>query len=232
MASRVPGRESSRRAGVLLAAVGCALLGCGAVEVLAPVADGAASDADTDADTDTDADGDTDSDSDTDVDTDADCPEFVDGACGYGMSSAGSCLSAESIGREFVQVALGIHDKTLTGATDTHTGCDGAGPDQFFRLFILAGEVLDVTVTVDTPGAFVPTLALYHADDPCTAGTCNAEVYCDDNPGAASSASINSFTATSQSWYTFKVDSQGAVSGPGDYTLTVSLACLDYDCDC
>ena len=72
MGRREPTDVRYRAASTLaVVALWIAAAGCGSVEVLAPVADGAASDADGDGDTDTDADGDSDG--------DGDCSEYPAG---------------------------------------------------------------------------------------------------------------------------------------------------------
>jgi len=214
------------------------LTGCSAVEVLGPIDpdsadDGSDSDTDGDADSDTDGDADSDTDSDVDTETYSDCDEMPPEACDIVLGAGETCSGPATIGRVMLADQANIYDNSLTGAADDDQACAGLGPDQFYRLYIKAGETLTMTVTADTPGSFAPTLAVFKTPDPCVGQGCPAPVACDENGDGDGTASISGWTSTTSGWHVLKVDSKAPLSGSGDYDVGVSLACLSpYDCDC
>ncbi|MBW2278496.1 MAG: hypothetical protein JRF63_13465 [Deltaproteobacteria bacterium] len=201
---------------------------CTAVEVLGPL-DGESSDSDADSD----SDGDSDTDSDGDTDTFYDCDEMPPEACNIDMGVGETCSGPATIGRAIVPVGANILDKSLTGAIDDDQICDGLGPDQFYRLYIKAGETLNLSVTTDTPGTFDPVLALFKTPDPCVGSGCPAAVVCDENTDGGDTASIDGWTSTTSGWHVIKIDAREALTGSGEYDVFVSLDCLSvFDCDC
>ncbi len=209
----------------------CWLVSCSIVEVLAPLDGENSGDSDSDSDTDTDTDAD--ADTDTDTEPDPSCPEMPDDACdNISVVGGVSCESPAYIARSTVATGLGMQD-TLVGAFDNDQACSGNGGDQFYKLYILAGETLTVFHTVNTPGAYVPVVAVFKTSDPCVATGCNKLVSCDENLDGDETASINGYTSTSSSWHIIKIDSLEDLTGVGDHSINVVLQCISpIDCDC
>ncbi len=217
----------------LCLAVLCWLASCSVVEVLAPLDGENSGDSDSDSDTDSDSDADSDTDTDSDTEPDPSCPEMPDDACdNISLVGGSNCESPAYIGRSTVAFGLGMQD-TLSGAMDNDQACSGDGPDQFYKLYILAGETLTIFHTANTPGAYVPVVAVFKTSDPCLATGCNQLVCCDENLDEDDTASISGYTSTSSSWHIIKIDSREDLTGVGDHSINVALQCLSpNDCDC
>jgi hypothetical protein len=154
-------------------------------------------------------------------------------ACDIEIGVGETCSYPAIIGRVTVPIETNILDKSLTSAIDDDQACEGSGPDQFYRLYIKAGETLHVSVTTDTPGAFDPVIAVFKTPDPCVGSGCPAAVACDANADGGDTASIASWTSTTSGWHVIKIDSREPLAGSGDYDINLSLDCLSpYDCDC
>jgi hypothetical protein len=189
------------------------------------------SDTDSDSDSDTDSDSDSDTDSDSDSDTDADSDSDTDTTVCQVPSEANSdgnidnpedCANAKIIRRN--------GSSSLTtgeyGGNDGLYDYDGddsscaSGSDNYFRIFLLAGETLiatKISCAWDDSNSDC-FFALYKSNTPCTGVTCDTMISCTDM-----GTSID-HTATTDGWYHIVVDSDDSISTPSnDYSFSYSI---------
>ncbi len=117
---------------------------------------------------------------------------------------------------------------------DINLSCaDTGGPDQgddFYRVFMLEGETLDATATLNS--SMDGVLALFSSNTSCTGTTCDTDEMCIDDY-IFWDESFTGFVAPHSGWYTIVVDTK---NDPGsaydDYTLDITLHCSQADCNC
>jgi hypothetical protein len=116
--------------------------------------------------------------------------------------------------------------------------CDATGPDHVYRVFVRAGETLEVDLYPGFPcfgsGDYQGVLMLYFTPgcaDPA-ASTCpyGTQTLCDDWHFYVE----KKLQATEDGWYTIVVDGNDRFSSEdaGDYSLKVKLTCNAGDCEC
>jgi hypothetical protein len=158
--------------------------------------------------------------------------------CDTGTQNRDRCTGARIIGRRTASGSSGyrISDDTCYASDrfDDSTSCWDAGADHAYRIFMRAGERIDVSLEVDwaCPAydtySWRATLKIF-ANTGCTDALCANKVYCEDNIGSSHSTS---YTATADSWYVIVVDGSSAFDDEEDYVLTVRLTCAVAGCEC
>ncbi len=206
---------------VVAASVGAAVIGCMSTSIV-----GMDSRAGADAGGDADADGDADSDADADSDTGAIPAE----ACADDHTAdRETCDSAWIIGR--AAVIDDIAGETYGSGGDIACGSgEGTGLDQFYRIFLLAGETLDVTMT-DPNWEIDPVLALYRSATAGSGTGCDTVLECVDD--VTSGAESFAYTADASGWYAIVADSNNSYPDLAydSYALRVSIDCSG-SCGC
>lgn len=160
--------------------------------------------------------------------------------CQDGPSSGSGCAQARIIGRLSAGSTAGYvkTDNTCSATNQSSaygTGCDDAGRDHSYRIFMRAGESINVTLTQGTKcagaTAFNRVFKIY-AGTGCSDTGCGTKKFC-YSPGAGTyNKGLN---VTEDGWYHLVVDGvQGTGGGDdsGSYTLTVKLACKTPGCEC
>jgi hypothetical protein len=159
------------------------------------------------------------------------------GCAGDSGPSGEKCGEAKVIGRK--EAASGYAFKGDTwddwnnddlGSWDTD--CWDANSDNFFRIYLLAGEKLTVTLT-PLEWAFDSMLKLYQGTK------CDADedllLGCFDQGWDGEPDTIDAYSAQADGWHTIVVDGRSAFDEDGDfgeYTLSVKLVCSQPDCCC
>ncbi len=109
--------------------------------------------------------------------------------------------------------------------------CWDANEDNFFRLYLLAGERLDATLT-PADSMFDSMMKIYRGTG-CKAGGDPYECFNSGSDGDPDV--IQDWLAPVDGWITLVVDGRSAFDDEGDwgpYTLQVTLTCLRPDCCC
>lgn len=109
--------------------------------------------------------------------------------------------------------------------------CWDANEDNFFRLYVLAGDRLDATLTPKDP-MFDSMMKIYRGIT-CKAGGDPYECFNSGSDGKPDV--IQGWTAPADGWITLVVDGRSAFDEEGDwgpYSLQVTLTCLRPDCCC
>ncbi len=153
---------------------------------------------------------------------------------------AEDCGSAKIIGRTDALAGYTYNGDT-TGAGDDDnlpsglgTDCYDAKYDNFFRIYLLSGERMDVTLDpIDYD--FDAMLKLYTGTD-CDGGSNGYSDLVDCYQSAYDGGTESfSYTATQDGWLTIVVDGRFAFSDDydyGEYTLDVSITCNHANCCC
>ena len=151
--------------------------------------------------------------------------------------NAKTCATARTLGRTPVAVGLiVIGDTTGQGDDDNLPSnatpeCFDAQEDQMYRVYLRAGDRLNVTAT-PLPSTYTMSLKLYRGSA-CASNWKSDLITCQwGGDGDAKSAA---YTATSAGWVTIVVDGASAFSEDedwGPYDLAVKLTCVDEACCC
>lgn len=164
---------------------------------------------------------------------DAGCPPPVE-SCTNGSQSRSGCSGARVIGRTVAGTSSGfsISDDTCYASDDFDDSgsCYDAGADHSYRIYMRAGESMDVYVYADwgcVETWWDLTLKIYQ-NSGCSDTSCTTRAYCDDYI----SSHTEHFTAPHDGWYIIVVDGSTAFDDEGDYDLEVTLACLVAGCEC
>jgi len=123
----------------------------------------------------------------------------------------------------------------LYRAQNTDQRCANSdGEDHFYRIFMLAGETLTVSMDVDSFDGFDPVLVLFRSDTACIGSGCETESVCADEWAAGTDEDFTRYTAPQDGWYIIKADAYDRVDSDenGDYTLDIDLNCLSPGCGC
>ena len=150
---------------------------------------------------------------------------------------AKKCDRAQTIGRlDATQTAFLSGDTTGDGDDDNlttnRTACWDAKYDNFYRIYLKAGDAIHVVLD-PTTASFDSMLKLYRGTD-CQANGTDDLVDC-YNPGSDGQDDTFDWTAGADGWVTLVVDGRSAFSDEGDwgsYVLRVTLACADDGCCC
>jgi hypothetical protein len=176
------------------------------------------------------ADADVDGDADADSDADSDTSAIPEAACADDRTGdRATCATAWIVGR--AGAIADIAGETYGAGDDGACGSgEGEGLDQFYRIYLLAGETLDATMT-DPDWKIDPVLALYAPAAAGTAASCEAVLECAD--AVVYGSESFSHTADVTGWYTIAADSnEDAPDLAYDaYTLRLSVDCTG-DCGC
>lgn len=153
-------------------------------------------------------------------------------ACSTGSQSRDRCSNARIIGRSTAKTSTGykISDDTCSASDriDTNNGCWDAGNDHAYRIYLRAGEAVNVNLSVGTScvdSSWNAMLAIYYSDASCPE---SQRKWCDDYFSGSTT-----YTALLDGWYYIIVDGSTAFDDEGDYTLTVKLQnCTTAGCNC
>jgi len=158
--------------------------------------------------------------------------------CAGGGGDGEECGSAIVVGRT---AAMGgaVFDGDTTGDGDDEdvssslgSDCWDAKYDNFYRVYLVAGDRLDVALDV-MESDFDAMLKLYSGTN-CAGGGTDDLLSC-TNDGFDGRDESFSYTAAADGWYTIVVDGRLAFNDDydwGRYRLTVTLACSDAGCCC
>lgn len=149
-----------------------------------------------------------------------------------------ACGKARTIGRlaalagySFSGDTANASDKDNLSTNDTD--CWDAGKDNYFRIWLVAGDILDVILTPKSIASVTwdSMMKIY------TGTLCDGQgalpINCYDTGGEGGKDYVNSFIAPADGWYTIVVDGRTSVSSQWlPYLLTVKLACKMADCCC
>lgn len=151
--------------------------------------------------------------------------------------SAKTCSQAEIVGRTAAEV--GIHSNLSMSWSDGNdddlpsglgSECWDAKYDQFYRIYLLAGETLSVSLT-QVDWDFDPMMKLYKGTQ-CKTNWETDLIGCYQSGYDGGDESL-SYVAETDGWYTIVIDGRHASDpGEGPFTLNVSLACNDAGCCC
>lgn len=150
------------------------------------------------------------------------------------------CSTAKVIGRAAAQAGY-VHHGDTTGDKNNDdlsfpifqdkSECWDANEDNFFRLYLLAGERLDITLNPKDP-VFDSMLKVYRGTA-CNAG--GDPYQCFNNGSDGKPDQVVGWIAPGDGWITIVVDGRMAFAEDGDwgpYSLEVRLTCLRPDCCC
>lgn len=142
------------------------------------------------------------------------------------------CARAEVIGRD--EAAAGYSERDdLWFSTIGDNQCSSAwGEDDFYRIFMFAGESIDVVLENDAWDNVDMILAIFASGTYCTGTTCDTMPVCEDDRGWSGDESVANFVASQDGWYTIKVDADDWIDDDGSYELKVTLRCNGADCGC
>jgi hypothetical protein len=168
--------------------------------------------------------------------------------CAGDMSASGEkCSKAFIVGRLDASDTATFNGDTYDASDDDnlnyffgHDDCWDASSDNFYRIYLVAGDSLSVNLAIPASPNFDAMLKLYTGTecDDDSAGFFSANdkylIKCYDNGSDGDNESF-SYTATADGWYTVVVD--GRLSGIeeedyGPYTLTLALTCANLGCCC
>ncbi|MBW2276680.1 MAG: pre-peptidase C-terminal domain-containing protein, partial [Deltaproteobacteria bacterium] len=146
-----------------------------------------------------------------------DCDTWV---CDSVTESNEDCPNASTIGRDDLPAAL-MGESTTPYADDYNFNCDSwdqPGRDRAYRVYLFAGENVDVLMDPDTD----LSLFVFHPSD-TSINLCDAttEIDCSDNNNLADET-IN-FTAPEDGWYYIVADSwQAGIHGTYDLYINIT----------
>ncbi len=167
-----------------------------------------------------------------------------EGCFGPNNTSPGAvCSMAKVIGRldAFEQFTYagnteGAGDNDAVGDSALWGACPDAGPDQFYKIYLKAGDELTVSADPSDSGVLTKynlVLKLYKGDA-CDSTDAAGPILCkNDSPGGQPEGF--GYPASEDGWVTIVVDGTSLVAesaASGDYTITVNLACSDDNCCC
>ena len=162
------------------------------------------------------------------------CSEPPLRACQNGIESGESCEDAIIIDREDAADGA-MRSGDLTDAHDNDSSCTNAtGGDLFYRVFMMAGEVLTVHMDVDSFDGFDPVVAIHRATAECVGAGCDVQVLCEDDGGSGSDVQTTGYVAGATGWYVIQADAFREVDSEedGSFILNMDLTCLEADCGC
>lgn len=168
------------------------------------------------------------------------CQPDVEGCITDSSPSGKKCSKAKIIGRK--NAAMGYlyqGDTTHAGNNDDlpsglfePSDCWDANNDNAFRIFLLKGDRITVRMVPNAP-KFDGMLKLY-TGTACAAHKKDDLVGCYNHGGDRKMETFG-YTATSRGWYSIVVDGRSAFDEDGDwgpYSLSVSLDCVEKNCNC
>lgn len=162
------------------------------------------------------------------------CDGLPSSACSNGSQSRESCADARVVSRGEAENGT-TRSGDLYSAQDTDERCEGSdGEDHFYRIFMLMGETLTVSLDVDTFDGFDPVLVLFRSNTACLGAGCETESVCVDDWAAGTDEDFTRFTAPQDGWYIIKADAWEPIDTDqnSDYTLDIDLNCLSPGCGC
>ncbi|MBW2261210.1 MAG: hypothetical protein JRG91_04485 [Deltaproteobacteria bacterium] len=161
------------------------------------------------------------------------CPPPIE-SCTTGSQDRRGCSGARIIGRTAAGTGGGvsISDDTCYASNrfDSSGSCWDAGADHSYRIYMRAGESMDVEVYADwgcVETSWDLTLKIFQ-NSGCTDTACTTRVFCEDYI----TSHTEHFTAPHDGWYIIVVDGTTAFDDEGDYDLDVTLTCIASDCEC
>jgi hypothetical protein len=175
---------------------------------------------------------------DTHCEDNACVPDCLAEGCATDDTPSGEeCAQAKIVGRtDAMSVALYSGDTTGDGNDDDLSSgggdCYDAKYDNFYRIYLLAGDQLDVELH-GLDGDFDAMLKLYEGTD-CAANGDTDLVGCYQSGYDGDPESLT-HVAGSDGWYTIVVDGRYAFADHydyGGYDLDISLTCVEVDCCC
>jgi hypothetical protein len=188
------------------------------------------SQADSQADSSFDAPVDAQSDSMPDSKADAGCV-MPQEACYAGGDNGENCATAMILPRQ--STTLVMNGKLSASDGDDNTpSCAQSGADRYYRIYLLAGEKLDV-VYKDLVNGFDGVLVIRQSTQGCNSTTCDQEVACQNAYHEAGMNEHIIYVAPENGWYSIVADSRitPTVSGYNNYELDVTLYCTGT-CGC
>lgn len=158
-------------------------------------------------------------------------------ACTTGSQNRNGWNNARTIGRTQAATTAGyqISDDTCYASDnfDESSGCWDANSDHAYRIYVRAGERLDISMDSgwDCPfdySYWYMTLSIYDTASGCLTTSKGTRVFCRDQDDAHSV----SWTAPEDGWYYVIVDGSSAFGDEGDYVFQVKLTCNQAGCEC
>jgi hypothetical protein len=148
-----------------------------------------------------------------------------------------TCGNAKVVGRKAASTGWAFEGNTSGGKNNDDQGtnkteCWDAKYDHFFRIWMRAGETLDVTLTPKT-FSFNSMLKLYQGTG-CEAGG-DPLIGCYNQGSDGKPDSIQGYAAVADGWYSIVVDGRMAFDADqdwGPYSLILKITCSRPDCCC
>lgn len=160
--------------------------------------------------------------------------DMPSGACGDGGQSRRGCGGARVIGRNTAGALDGV---TLTDSTcsahddwNDESACWDANKDHSYRLYLLAGERVDVRLRTGSSchgEVWNGTLRIVQMTD-CAGDECGEAVFCDYNERDVATT----YVAPQDGWVVIVADGSHLSGDAGTYSLIVELSCEEDDCGC
>jgi hypothetical protein len=144
------------------------------------------------------------------------------------------CKNAKVIGR--TKAASGYTDSTdncsRTSSSNNTSGCDDDGGENYYRIYLSAGDVIKVSLTTSwtcdfSTSGWTAALEIY-SNSGCGDTTCAMSAVCKDDNYDQS----DTFTAPQDGWFIIIVDSYDVDVDEGEYDLSVKLTCKTAGCGC
>ena len=168
-----------------------------------------------------------------------------EGCFGPNNSPPGAvCNTAKVIGRldameqfTYSGNTEGTGDNDAVGDNPLWGACPDAGTDQFYKIYLKAGDELTVSADPSDSGVLIKynlVLKLYKGDA-CYSTDASEPILCkNDSPGGGQPEAFG-YPANEDGWVTIVVDGTSVIANSaasGEYTITVNLACSDDNCCC
>jgi len=157
--------------------------------------------------------------------------------CAMGTESRSGCADARTIGRTTAATPAGykITDDLCAASNkfdESGSSCWDANADHAYRLWMQAGESVDLAVTTSTPCSssvtrWDATLKVIE-NTGCDDKACTTRTFCAYNAYSHS----KTYVAPRDGWYVFVVEGSSAFDDEGTYTFTVKLTCKITGCGC
>lgn len=142
------------------------------------------------------------------------------------------CSTAKVIGRKDAYLGFSVTGDTTNADDNDNSSCWDAYNDNFYRIYLLAGESIDVAVTPKYYD-FDTSLKIYMGTK-CAKGG-DKPLACADKQGNGKTEKIEGFIAGMDGWYSVVVDGEMAFPEENDYgpyVLNILLKCKQADCCC
>ncbi|MFH0900162.1 MAG: trypsin-like serine protease [Pseudomonadota bacterium] len=161
--------------------------------------------------------------------------------CVDGLQSKTTCANAQVVDRAAAGVVGGAvrSGDVATGLDSGSLACQdlvGAGLENYYRIYLFAGETLNLRASFTTTlSCWDILLALYSADPAVNCKGCSSVLGCADLYVTAYGDGCDekfTYTAPADGWYTIRVENDGWTVGAKPYDLYISLTCNQAGCGC